>query len=245
MSVVFSQAAKFFKNVFDGAIGPKPVRRAFRRLPASVLPIIGGVTCGIVGIFYPQILFFGYDTLNKLLLDNTLPTTLLLTLLAAKTFTTAVCAGSGLVGGKFVTRYILPYSHVFHFVFPLCSLSHIVSHQLHNCLGLRLLFLFFCKLPGTLAPSLFLGGMVGASFHNIACHSVIFEIAGVPAYSMVGAASTLAAIFRAPLTASLLMFEITRNYDVLLPLLASAGVASLVSDIVESKVEQALSKRQS
>ena len=98
--------------------------------------------------------------------------------------------------------------------------------------------------------------MTGASFHNIACFcltalnipesiastsgsNLIFGLAGVPAYSMVGAASTLAAIFRAPLTASLLLFEITRNYDVLLPLLASAGVASLVSDIVESKVEQA------
>lgn len=97
--------------------------------------------------------------------------------------------------------------------------------------------------------------MTGASFHNIACSALtalhipesisslssselIFGLGGVPAYSMVGAASTLAAIFRAPLTASLLLFEITRNYDVLIPLLASAGVASLVSDIVESKVEQ-------
>jgi H+/Cl- antiporter ClcA len=205
ISVVFSQAAKFFKKLFEGAIGPKPVRKVFNALPAPALPIIGGLTCGFVGFFYPQILFFGYDTLNKLLEDNTLPTGLLLTLLAAKTFTTAVCAGSGLVGG-------------------------------------------------TLAPSLFLGGMVGASFHNIACGSfaalqipesilsssgLVFDLAGVPAYSMVGAASVLAAIFRAPLTASLLLFEITRNYDVLLPLLASAGVASLVSDILESKIEQA------
>ena len=94
--------------------------------------------------------------------------------------------------------------------------------------------------------------MTGASFHNIACGALtalnipesigsgselVFQFGGVPAYSMVGAASTLAAIFRAPLTASLLLFEITRNYDVLLPLLASAGIASLVSDIVESKVE--------
>lgn len=47
-----------------------------------------------------------------------------------------------------------------------------------------------------------------------------------------------AAIFRAPLTASLLLFEITRNYDVLLPLLASAGVASLFSDIVGSKINE-------
>lgn len=72
---------------------------------------------------------------------------------------------------------------------------------------------------------------------------VIFNLAGVPAYSMVGAASVLAAIFRAPLTASLLLFEVTRNYDVILPLLVSAGVSSLFCDIVESKVEQLKKER--
>jgi H+/Cl- antiporter ClcA len=72
---------------------------------------------------------------------------------------------------------------------------------------------------------------------------VIFDLAGVPAYSMVGAASVLAAIFRAPLTASLLLFEVTRNYDVILPLLVSAGVSSLFCDIVESKVEQLKKER--
>ena len=66
---------------------------------------------------------------------------------------------------------------------------------------------------------------------------IVFQLADVPAYAMVGAASTLAALFRAPLTASLLLFELTRNYDILIPLLASAGVGSLVSDIVENKIE--------
>lgn len=55
----------------------------------------------------------------------------------------------------------------------------------------------------------------------------------MPAFAMVGAASVLAALFRAPLTASLLLFECTGNYDVILPLMASAGVASLTGDIVE------------
>ena len=101
---------------------------------------------------------------------------------------------------------------------------------------------------GTFAPSLFLGGVLGAGFHNIIAESLqsistaypelaaypIFQgISGLPAFAMVGAASVLAALFRAPLTASLLLFECTRNYDVILPLMASAGVASLTGDIVE------------
>lgn len=49
-----------------------------------------------------------------------------------------------------------------------------------------------------------------------------------PAYAMIGAAATLASVFRAPLTASLLLFELTRGYDIVLPLLAAAGTGPLV-----------------
>ena len=66
----------------------------------------------------------------------------------------------------------------------------------------------------------------------------ILALAGIPVYAMVGAASVLAALYRAPLTASLLLFELTRDYDVILPLMASAGVGSLVSDLVEQKFKR-------
>lgn len=204
VAVAFSQSAKLAKRTFDGDAGPGPVKKVFGSLPRYSRPIIGALTCGIVGTFFPQILFFGYETLNGLLSNNAIPTVTLLTLLGVKIFTTAVSAGSGLVGGTF-------------------------------------------------APSLFLGGMCGASFHNIVQWifqrfdvtgyeiffplGMVFQLADVPAYAMVGAASTLAALFRAPLTASLLLFELTRNYDILIPLLASAGVGSLVSDIIENKIE--------
>jgi H+/Cl- antiporter ClcA len=213
VAFAFSQAATVSKNVFDGEAGPEPVRQLFgEMLPQQAKPVIGGLICGLVGLVFPQILFFGYETLNGLLANSSLPTGLLLSLLLVKMFTTAISAGSGLVGGTF-------------------------------------------------APSLFLGGMVGASFHNIissillqlvparaandsihlfgsAATFGILQLADVPAYAMVGAASVLAALFRAPLTASLLLFELTRDYDVILPLMASAGVGSLVSDLVELEFER-------
>jgi H+/Cl- antiporter ClcA len=106
---------------------------------------------------------------------------------------------------------------------------------------------------GTFAPSLFLGGVLGAGFHNVITDSLqsmtlaypqlsaypIFQgVSGLPAFAMVGAASVLAALFRAPLTASLLLFECTGNYDVILPLMASAGVASLTGDVVEKWLDE-------
>lgn len=105
VSVIFTQGAKFFKNVFEGEIGPEPVQDVFRAVPAPALPIFGGLTCGIVGYFYPQILFFGYDTLNRLLMDKNSPIELLVSLLVAKTFATAVSAGSGLVGGEYLNIF--------------------------------------------------------------------------------------------------------------------------------------------
>jgi H+/Cl- antiporter ClcA len=52
-------------------------------------------------------------------------------------------------------------------------------------------------------PALLQGGVMWGS------HELI-SVAGSPAYAMVGAASVLASMFRAPLTGSLLLFELTR-----------------------------------
>jgi H+/Cl- antiporter ClcA len=214
VSFSFSYSAKISQAFFAGEYGAEPVRRVMSSMPDPVKPAIGGLLCGIVGLYYPQILFFGYETLNPLLKTQAyLPVTLILTLLGMKTLMTAISAGSGLVGGTF-------------------------------------------------APSLFLGSMTGAAFRDGASavvkavnsidpsvHPVVsyilqtvpfpeLQLATAPAYAMVGAASVLAALFRAPLTATLLLFEVTRNYDVLLPIMASAGVASIVSDILEDTLER-------
>ncbi|KAL9190279.1 hypothetical protein ACHAXT_007490 [Thalassiosira profunda] len=203
-AAVFSGAAQYCKQLFDGAEGPEVLRSIFQSTPKYLKPLIGSVVCGLVGVWIPQVLFFGYETLNGLLGDNNIPTGYLFLLLVAKVVTTAISASSGLVGGTF-------------------------------------------------APSLFLGGVLGAGFHNVLSDSLlsmstsypelaaypIFQgVSGLPAFAMVGAASVLAALFRAPLTASLLLFECTRNYDVILPLMASAGVASLTGDVVEKWLDE-------
>ena len=214
VAFLFSQSAKWSRSFFDGDVGNDTIRTVMQSLSPSQKPIIGGVFCGVTALYFPQILFFGYETLNSLLSNAVnVPTQVLLSLLIVKTITTSVCIGSGLVGG-------------------------------------------------TLAPALFLGGVTGASFHNIISDlyqlvtmhndgitnimntasdtfvgSMIapstFVLADLPDYAMVGSASVLAALFRAPLTASLLLFELSRDYDVILPILASSGVGSVVADILE------------
>jgi H+/Cl- antiporter ClcA len=85
--------------------------------------------------------------------------------------------------------------------------------------------------------------MTGAAFHNVVQHifmlsSATFALADVQAYALVGAAGVLSALFRAPLTASLLLFELTRDYNVILPLMATAGVGSVVGDWMERTFDE-------
>ena len=57
-------------------------------------------------------------------------------------------------------------------------------------------------------------------------------MANAPAYATVGAAATLGALFRAPLTSSMLMFELTQNHDIVLPVLVSTGLGGLFAELI-------------
>jgi hypothetical protein len=79
---------------FRHLLGPEMARELFQSMPKYAKPVIASLFCGIVGTFIPQVLFFGYETLNGLFLNNELPTEYLLLLLVAKLLTTAVSASS-------------------------------------------------------------------------------------------------------------------------------------------------------
>ncbi|KAJ1460807.1 voltage gated chloride channel-domain-containing protein [Pelagophyceae sp. CCMP2097] len=190
-----------------GALVPKPAR-----------PAAGGLLVGLLGAACPQVLFNGYATLNAILSDAAdadLSVPRLCGFVVLKVAATASSVGCGLVGGLF-------------------------------------------------APSLFLGGTAGgaygqliglsAEFLHTTLNTNMFDLPGPAAYATVGAASVLAALFEAPLTGAMstdcsvparqvpratdqrrrLLFELTREYDVILPLIASAGVASAVTAVVNN-----------
>jgi len=204
VAAIFERATTTARESFADEAG------LFSGVPASLRPFVGGVLCGALGLAFPQVLFFGYSTINEILATggDALGTDTLVVLLFAKIAATSLCIGSGLVGGTF-------------------------------------------------APSLFFGAVLGAAYQDIAGGCLAgaadalqsfqtsigvvpgswgvlpqLTIADVPAYATVGAAATLASVFRAPLTASLLLFELTRGYDIVLPLLVAAGIGPLVKDLL-------------
>lgn len=82
---------------------------------------------------------------------------------------------------------------------------------------------------GVFAPSLFLGAVLGAAWGLLAEGS--FQTLGIDpaAFAMVGMAAVLAGAVHAPLTAILLLFEMTNDYHIILPLMFAVAVSLAVS----------------
>jgi CBS domain-containing protein len=81
---------------------------------------------------------------------------------------------------------------------------------------------------GVFAPAMFLGASLGSAYAKMLAlliPSLGEQMAASPAYAMVGMAAVLASSVKAPLTAILLLFELTRDYRIVLPLMAAVGLS--------------------
>ncbi len=82
---------------------------------------------------------------------------------------------------------------------------------------------------GVFAPSLYMGAMLGGAFGTLA--HVVFPdwTAGSGAYAMVGMAAFFAAAAKAPATSILILFEMTNDYRIVLPLMGATVGSVYVS----------------
>ncbi|BAY98607.1 Cl- channel voltage-gated family protein [Tolypothrix tenuis PCC 7101] len=81
---------------------------------------------------------------------------------------------------------------------------------------------------GVFAPAMFLGASFGSAYAKIVAAiapTIGTQMAAPPAYAMVGMAAVLAASVRAPLTSIIMLFELTRDYRIVLPLMAAVGLS--------------------
>ncbi|CAK9157813.1 unnamed protein product [Ilex paraguariensis] len=180
----FNKAFLFFKEKFG--------------LPTVVCPALGGLGAGIIALKYPGILYWGFTNVDEILHTGKTASApgiwLLAQLAAAKVVATALCKGSGLVGGLY-------------------------------------------------APSLMIGAAVGAVFGGSAGELINSAIPGSDAiaqpqaYALVGMAATLASVCSVPLTSVLLLFELTRDYRILLPLMGAVGLAIWVPSVTNQSKE--------
>ena len=83
---------------------------------------------------------------------------------------------------------------------------------------------------GTIVPSIFTGAMLGGAFWTAANLLFPGTIAEQGAYALVGMGAVFAGTARAPLTAILILFEITRDYNMILPLMFACVLSNVMSN---------------
>ena len=82
---------------------------------------------------------------------------------------------------------------------------------------------------GIFAPSLFIGAMLGGFFGNIV-HILFPQVAATPgAYALVGMSALVAGTTHATLTAMLIIFEMTGDYRIILPLMLASVLSTLLA----------------
>ncbi|KAJ9153284.1 hypothetical protein P3X46_026740 [Hevea brasiliensis] len=110
-------------------------------------------------------------------------------------------------------------------------------------IGVKIVATSLCRASGLAggyyAPSLFIGAATGMAYGKLIGFAVaqsspilqlsILEVASPQAYGLVGMAATLAGVCQVPLTAVLLLFELTQDYRIVLPLLGAVGLSSWIT----------------
>ncbi len=87
---------------------------------------------------------------------------------------------------------------------------------------------------GIFAPSLFLGAMLGGAYGHILHGLSPTLTAKAGAYAIVGMGAVVAGTTHGPLTAFLILFEMTGGYKIILPLM----IACIISTLVASQIRQ-------
>ncbi len=117
-----------------------------------------------------------------------------------------------------------------------------IDSALHGGIAVKMLFLLVAMKilatsltlgaggsGGIFAPSLFIGAMAGGAFGDTVNRLFPGVCAPPGAYSLVGMAALFAGAAHAPITAIVILFEMTNDYRVILPLMLAAVVSYLFS----------------
>lgn len=174
------------------------------RFPDALKPAVGGLLLGSMAFFYPMILGLGFvpseETILGLPISENLP-------------------------------------HVFGAGFP------VIEDALLGTVSFGLLFVLAFLKPlatsmtlgsgnsgGIFAPAMFSGAALGGAFGVIVERLVPGATAGPGAFATVGMAAVFAGAARAPFTAILIVFEMTDDYRLILPLMAGVIISLIVSE---------------
>ncbi len=124
----------------------------------------------------------------------------------------------------------------------------VITDALNNGLALKLmLMLIFLKIiafsltmgsggsGGSIVPALFVGAMLGGGYGSIVHDMFPAITAESGAYALAGMGAVFAGTSRAPLASILILFELTQDYNMILPIMLACVVSNLVSSSLNSE----------
>ncbi len=174
------------------------------KMPEAIKPAVGGLILGCLAFFYPMILGLGFVPEEESLLG--LP-------LAAN----------------------IP--HIFGSGFPVIEASLLGELSFGLLVALMILKPVATSLTlgsgnsgGVFAPALFTGAALGGAFGLLVEKFAPGATAGPGAFAIVGMAAVFAGAAHAPFTGILIVFEMTDDYRLIIPLMAGVIVSHLVSE---------------
>ncbi len=211
-SVVSTVVSRYFLGDMPAFTVPRyELVSGFELLPYALL----GLVAAVVGVGFIRLLYYVEDLFDRASSPNILKPA---------------------VGGLVVGGIAVAFPHVLGIGYE--SIEAAVEGQLawHLALVLILAKLLATSVTlgsggsgGIFAPSLFLGAMTGASLGAV-IHQLLPGItAGPGAYALVGMGAVVAATTHAPLTAMIIIFELTGDYKIIAPLMAACVIAVLLA----------------
>jgi CIC family chloride channel protein len=213
--VISSVTATVISRMFYGNYPAFEVPKYELVHPLELIPYaLLGLIAGILGILFIKVLYFFEEKFDEVKIPDYYKTVMGGLLL-------------GIVGISFPQIFGVGYEAM--------------SQALLGRMEIWLLFaLIFVKIlassltlgggssGGIFAPSLFIGAMTGGFFGNILHKILPTMTAGPGAYSLVAMSAVVAATTHAPITAILIIFEMTSDYKIILPLM----IATIISLVV-------------
>ncbi|RUM33644.1 MAG: chloride channel protein [Desulfobulbus sp.] len=189
------------------------------KFPLALKPAVGALMLGLLGFFYLQLPGIGFSSLTEFQLGMPLIENIPHVYGSGFTFIEQALQGS-------VNFWLLALLVILK---PLATSFTLGSGNS----------------GGVFAPSLFTGAMLGGAMGSL-FSSWQPAVAGPPgSYALVGMAAVFAACARAPLTAMLIVFEMSNDYSLILPLMVAAVTASFLAQALfpESIYSIKLSRR--
>ena len=219
-----------------------------------ILYLILGLTAAFVGIMFMKMLNYSEDVFDKWKFPQILKPAVggvLLGILGLAYMNLPgleFSSGTGAHGGGLGT----PIPHMYGSGFPF------IEAAIQGNAGLWLLVILIFIKPlataftlgsgnsgGVFAPSLFIGAMLGGTMGHFFSLWFPSIVGNTGAFALVGMAALFSATARAPLTAMLIVFEMSNDYSMILPLMVAGVAASYFSQWLhpESIYTMKLAKR--